>query len=136
MTDDDLADLDDDEDDDGDDLGTGQGRAAVIHRTESLDCRFTFADSVAEAVRQAEQQPCPVDRCLGVGHMVVYGDGGRLRIVADTDGDEVIGRFNDLLRVRERRRLLRARLGYAERQRRRRAANREALEREDPDVNP
>lgn len=124
--------------DDVEDGADAEGRAVVLCRVESLGVRFRFTTTLDEALALAAEDPCSVDGCLG-GHMVVYRrDNGRLRIIADVDdGDDVRGRLSDALRVRERRRLLRARLGYAERQRRRRAANREALEREDhPDVDP
>lgn len=121
----DLIDLDDE------DGADAEGRAVVLCRVESLGVRFRFVDSVEAALRLAAQHPCETDGCLG-GHMVVHRDNGRLVIIADADGDAVRGRFSDALRVREQRRQLRARLGYADRQRRRRAANRATL-REDTD---
>ncbi|OBI08555.1 hypothetical protein A5714_01940 [Mycobacterium sp. E2462] len=135
-----MTDFDDDDidgvDDFDDDLGDPEatGRAAVICRVESLGCRFRFVASVDAALRLAARWPCETAGCLG-GHTVVHRDDrGQLRIIADGDeGDEVIGRFSDLLRVREVRRRLRARVNEAARQQRRRAAKRTVLQRGDTD---
>jgi hypothetical protein len=129
MTDDDLIDLDGDEDG-----ADAEGRAVVLCRVESLGVRFTFTDSVEAALRLAAQ-PCPTPGCLG--HTVVHRDDrGQLRTLPAADGHDLMARRRDVLRTRERRQLFRKRVYDAERQRRRRAANREALEREDDDDGP
>ncbi|EUA38764.1 hypothetical protein I549_4144 [Mycobacterium avium subsp. avium 2285 (R)] len=120
MTDDD--DLDDI--DDGDDLGDpdATGRAVVLCRVESLGVRFRFCPDLNDALRLAEQYPCPTGGCLG-GHVVVHRDDrGQLRIVPSADHAEVIGRLRDVLQAREARRQLRARANEARREQRRRAA--------------
>lgn len=105
-----------------DDDPSAKGRAVVICRVETLGVRFRFRSNLLDAQRLAAQQPCETDGCLG-GHVVVHRDDcGHLRILPAADGDQVIGRLRDVLRVREMRRQLRARANEDRRQQRRRAA--------------
>jgi hypothetical protein len=71
----DIDDFDDDEDEDGE-----RGAAVVMHkRVKTLGLRFTFVDSVGEAMRLAER--CGVDGCVGGEHAVAFRDAaGRIRI--------------------------------------------------------
>ncbi|MGD1204836.1 hypothetical protein ACKUVQ_00300 [Mycobacterium seoulense] len=90
----------------------------VMCRRESLGVPFRSVATVDDALRLAAQERCGTSGCLG-GHTVVHRDEhGRLWIVAD-EGDAAVDRCTDLLRVRERRRRLRARVEAARQQRRR-----------------
>lgn len=127
---DDLDDLDDNVDDDGE----GEGHAAVLCTTEALGTKFRFVATLDEALRLVAQ-PCPTPGCLG--HTVVHRDGrGQLRTRPAADGHDVIARRRDVLRRRERLRLLQKRLYDAARMQQRRAAKRAQLPGANDDVDP
>jgi hypothetical protein len=82
--------------DDADPADGPTGAAAVLHRTaESLAVHFTFADSLDEALRLAEQ-PCDINGCF-VHEVAARDHRGELHVMPTEDlgGEELRRRIQD-----------------------------------------